>query len=276
MRHTQGTGHSEEDTRIVGPASTAFPVNVKWKLGEEHLRPDAMSTKTITHALQNARAVPPHANVKWKEKFCDNDLPVYLTWKIKIMYASARDQFAWYKLRHRNLYVANRDTRIPDPTCLCCRLRPESMLHLAECTEIKDSFWEEIYGLMAKLGLKYERTSVFRVLGIMSGNETVDKEGAGLLALAWRCMYAEIVRARVEDTEPLLEKALKRTVSMMIGRVKAYGEKWRRWHLRNRNTTRNNIIPLRHRNYKMIEVEQDGTYYVAEELTAFLEELEQT
>ena len=192
------------------------------------------------------------------------------------MYASARDQFAWYKLRHRNLYVANRDTRIPDPTCLCCRLRPESMLHLAECTEIKDSFWEEIYGLMAKLGLKYERTSVFRVLGIMSGNETVDKEGAGLLALAWRCMYAEIVRARVEDTEPLLEKALKRTVSMMIGRVKAYGEKWRRWHLRNRNTTRNNIIPLRHRNYKMIEVEQDGTYCVAEELTAFLEELEQT
>ena len=123
------------------------------------------------------------------------------------------------------------------------------------------------------MGIKFERTSIFRVLGIMSEEKIVDKEGAGLLALAWRCLYAEIVSARIESTEPDLEKALRRTVSMLVGRVKAYGEKWRRWHLRNRHTTKKSVIPLRHRNYKMIEVEEDGTYHVHEGLTAFLETL---
>ena len=39
------------------------------------------------------------------------------------------------------------------------------------------------------------------IWGVMGPKIVIDKEGAAILALAWRCLYAETVGARAEDIE---------------------------------------------------------------------------
>ena len=125
-------------------------------------------------------------------------------------------------MMHRNLYVANRDPNCEDQSCLCCSNSPESMLHLAECSEIRDAFWNEWLSLMKKLGIKCNNNAIFLVLGVLGPDKVVDKEGAGMLAIAWRCLYAEIVSARVDRKQVDLARALKRATAMLISRIKAY------------------------------------------------------
>ena len=45
---------------------------------------------------------------------------------------------------------------------------------------------------------------------------------AGLMCIAWRCLYAEIVASRVDQRPIKLAHAYKRTVQMCISRLKAY------------------------------------------------------
>ena len=67
------------------------------------------------------------------------------------MYASKRDQLTWFKLRHRNLYVVNKDKNVVDQSCLGCRTEEESMLHLALCSHIGSHFWDILLDLMEKV-----------------------------------------------------------------------------------------------------------------------------
>ena len=70
--------------------------------------------------------------------------------------------------------------------------------------------------------------------------------------LGWRCVYAEIVNSRVENRTLDLERALKRAISMLIGRLKAYGKKWREWVVASRHRTTPNTISQKHRNKKLL------------------------
>ena len=115
---------------------------------------------------------------------------------------------------------------------------------------------------MKEANINYIKTDAFLILGVMGPKIVIDKEGAAILALAWRCLYAETVGARAEDREPDLETALKRMVAMLIGRVTAYGEKWRRWFVKQQHQSDPKVIPERHRRYKFIDTEYDGTYII--------------
>ena len=66
---------------------------------------------------------------------------------------------------------------------------------------------------------------------------------AGILFLAWRCLYAELVRGRVDNVTPDLNIAYTRVISMNISRLKAYGERWLRWARKNKNTGNKSYIP---------------------------------
>ena len=46
--------------------------------------------------------------------------------------------------------------------------------------------------------------------------------------LAWRCLYAEITRARIEKETPDMGAALVRTGAMCITRLMTYGAHWRK------------------------------------------------
>ena len=70
----------------------------------------------------------------------------------------------------------------------------------------------------------------FWIFGKKDGDRYADTEAAGVLFLAWRCLYAETVHARKEDKELNFKHAYARLILMIISRLKAQGQKWYRWY----------------------------------------------
>ena len=102
----------------------------------------------------------------------------------------------------------------------------------------------------------------------MKGQDKVcDRETAGILALAWRCLYAEITRSRIENTDFNLQKALSRVLNMLKSRILAYGTKWRRWYMRTSRTTRAKKVPRKHQKYKLIKVNDNAEFEISEKMT---------
>ena len=58
--------------------------------------------------------------------------------------------------------------------------------------------------------------------GERSDGKYIDVEGAGILFLAWRCLYAETVRARANNESLKLKHAYARVVLMSISRLKTH------------------------------------------------------
>ena len=75
-------------------------------------------------------------------------------------------------------------------------------------------------------------------------------------------MYAEIQRSREEDVPLNCERALKRTVSMLLSRLKAYGSKWSGWVTDGCFQSEKRVIPRKHRDKKLLIQNQDGDYVI--------------
>ncbi len=261
------------ENRIMGPKLTAFPANTEWKIGNDLVKLDRLSIKASTKARQNAKMKPPPSEVSWKRRLLQEDIPFRKVWRLKPKYVSQRDTITWLKLKHRNLYVPSRDPSLPDKQCKSCSRARESMHHLATCSEICDAFWWEIHRLMDKLKIRNIKTDMFRILGVTGKTQTTCNEGAAILAIAWRCLYAETVGSRIDGRPPNWEKTLKRAVAMIIARVTAYGEKWREWYLKQRHHVKCKIIAEKYRKFKLITKDEHGIYEINKDLTDFFEDL---
>ena len=92
---------------------------------------------------------------------------------------------------------------------------------------------------------------------------SVDKEEAAMIFWAWRNLYAEVTRARIEGKQLDPEAAYKNFVRMAFTRVVAYGAKWYRWFSRQRYRARAKAIPIRFRERKLITSEATAEYSLA-------------
>ena len=170
----------------------------------------------------------------------------------------------WLKLQHRTLWTAHvggmGSTQCSVPGCS----RPENQQHLADCQHIQAGFWTKIHQLMQRLGLKSENSTKFRITGIRADGKIVDKESAALMFWAWRALYAETVRAHLENKPMRLDRAYAYTIELAHARVRAHGFRWRQWYLRQRYipSARSKVIPERHRSYKLLKTDPYGTYQV--------------
>ena len=116
---------------------------------------------------------------------------------------------------------------------------------------------------MTNMGLPgYTHRSAFLAVGRLSDTQVVGKNHSGILFLAWRCLYAELVRGRVENVTPDLKAAYKRVIMMNISRLQHYGEKWLRWARKNTHTGNNSCIPERHRHKQVLEQYAHGEYEI--------------
>ena len=126
---------------------------------------------------------------------------------------------------------------------------------------------------MDNLKIKNSKTDMFRLLGVTGENQTTCSEGAAILAIAWRCLYAETVGSRIDGRSPKWDKTLKRAVAMIIGRVTAYGEKWREWYLKQRHNFKSKIIAEKYRSFKLITKDEHGNYEIHKTLSDFFDGL---
>jgi hypothetical protein len=63
----------------------------------------------------------------------------------------------------------------------------------------------------------------------LARDRVVNREQASIIDMAWRCLYAEIVRARVDCVSIRLQSARVRCIKMLQSRAEAYGRKWELW-----------------------------------------------
>lgn len=259
-----GSSKNEPDERIIGPKSTTFPMVEGWHLDGEPMRMDRVTIKTYTNALQLRRFKRPAAERAWPPRLglSDKDVPFHKVWKIKSFFTSARDRLQWTKVWHRTLYTVGKDTSANSNKCMACD-EEENILHLATCHVIKTEFWDEIVSLLVELGMKQPvDLAAFITLGLITMEEVIDKHLAGIMFLAWRCLYAEITRARIEHTNPDMQAAIRRVGTLTVTRLTAYGAHWKRWSAQRMWTSKGHLTALPLREQKVFRMESTGEYEI--------------
>lgn len=208
--------------------------------------------------------VPPCMKV-WNEMFPNTIIPWTQIWKIKSFYATPRDIFAWLKAMHKNLYLNDHNGE----TCSECN-QHEDIRHLVNCATNKKLLWDPLEKLMISMGFDVPTGAtdkeLFWLLGRISDTEAVTQEQAGIMFIAWRALYAELVDAKKDKHRALIAHAYHRTIQLTISRLKAHGERWKDWCILNRKTSKKSIIPLDKRDRKVITHTPEGTYTINQKL----------
>ena len=265
----QEWGRKDEDVdlRWIGPETVAYPGNLKWKIGKEVEEVGALSIKRLTQARTDMKMKPPPSQKAWERRL--GRVNWKKVWRMRAFFTTPRDQATWLKLIHRNLYVANRDPSLASSVCNArgCRAN-ESMLHLAICRVINVEFWDKIAALLDKLGIPRGTGPRFWITGERSDGKYIDLEGAGILFLAWRCLYAETVRARTNNEQLNLKHAYARVILMSISRLKAQGQKWYRWYSRTRGISEHKLkpFPRRYRKRRLMTTTATAEYEISDVL----------
>ena len=251
--------HTKWDWRVCGPAGQVFPRPVGWLLRGKRVALDTIRVSTYTRELTMRKFETPACQAAWNSRLNAN-LPWSKIWKITSTFATPRDQLTGLKLQHRNLYVAQREPH--DQSCRACT-EEESMLHLCECEVIREEYWNELIDLAVKTGMRPpDDITIFLATGALSRDRVISRYHSIIWFLGWRCLYAEIVNSRVEGRTIDLEKALKRAVSMLIGRLRAYGLRWKVWAQASKYRSKKNKIGKKHRNKKLLFQTEDGEYII--------------
>ena len=100
------------------------------------------------------------------------------------------------------------------------------------------------------------------LLGIKADGSQVSREEAAIIFWAWRCLYAEVVSARVGNRQMNPSKAYANLARMAYTRVKAYGAKWYRWYSRQHRRKDAKVVPRKHRDKKLIKTAASAEYRI--------------
>ena len=212
---------------------------------------------------------PPPAQEVWDQKLGPSRWDKI--WGARAMYSTPRDKAAQLKLQHRNLWVAKNggcsDTTCKAPGCQ----HEESQEHLWTCQIIQQEFWGPILEDMRNLGMNPSSEAAYGILGIHRSHRAT-KEELGVLQMAWRNLYAQSVKTKLEEGEMDLPLAVYKTWRLVLSRVQAHGNLWRRWFLKQTGHIRPKIFPLQHRKHKLIELDEEANYKVNPKLGKIVEE----
>jgi hypothetical protein len=263
-----GKSKTGTDERIIGPKSESFPMMDGWKIDGEKVRLDRLTIKTYTDILRLRKFKPPAAEKTWPPRLNlePDKIPWKKIWKIKSFFVTARDRLQWTKVWHRTLYTVGKDTTAESNLCTACN-DTENILHLATCNIIRLEFWDIILGVLVRMGLAPpEDDTAFLVLGRINADSVIDTHLAGVMFLAWRCLYAEITRARIDKENPDMGAALERTGAMCITRLMTYGAYWRKWSKQRIRTNKGHLTALSLREQKIFKMNAIGEYEIHEEI----------
>ena len=214
----------------------------------------------MTQVMTMRRFVKPASEKAWNER-CNKELRWSEAWKAKSFFATPRDQLTWLKLQHRTLFTVGH-MRDRDTGCRACGEK-ENQLHLTECGVIRAEYWNHVIARLVDMGMEEpESKRDFLITGQLSDTSTMPNEFSGVISIAWRCLYAAITTARIEGDALDLRKAYQRCIEMIVSRLHAYGETWRRWCEEGVHMSRNRVIPPKHHNKSVLFSEWSGDYCI--------------
>ena len=248
--------HTRSGDRVRGAAEAVFPRTEGWLLDGVQVKLDRLPTSKVTKSLALKKFVPPASEEAWRTRV-QTTLLWEEAWKIRSIFATPRDQLTWLKLQHRTLYTLGHDTST-DGMCRACTEK-ENQLHLIQCDVIRAEFWSPVMNLLERLDMyPPESIEAFLITGQLTPTSIADPAYTDVVCISWRCLYAAIVESRLENSALKLQAAYDRMVSMVHGRVRAYGEKWRMWVEAGRNFKKPRGIAQKHLEKILLTFHDDG------------------
>ena len=154
----------------------------------------------------------------------------------------------------------------PDTTgeCAACS-ELENVLHLCECDVLYREYWDAIIKTMIEIGMDPpEDTTAFIALGVINRDKVVPNELAGIMFIAWRCLYAEITKVHAEQQRLSVDKAVKRLWAMVHSRCTAYAAKWKRWVDMAHYQRDPRIIPQRYQDKMVLQQDMEGNWVICD------------
>ena len=273
---TKTDWHGEEEEggdkiiTVYSPTNCAFPAAQRWSLGTWTGHLSELTIKVMTREVTMRKFQENPAPVAWRIRIPSaRNVDFPRVWKLRSYYTTPRDKIPWLKMINRNLYLQR------DDPCPACGQGRERILHLARCPVVSRHLWEPLIEFMKQCDIKTgERCDMFFIFGYIEPHKYACPDAWGIVLLAWRCLYAEVVSADEEGKRCNLKAALLRVLTMMRTRLKAYGKKWKRWSSGNRLTSRKCIIPLKHRKKKLFECDADGIYSLHSKIDETIERIQ--
>ena len=104
-----------------------------------------------------------------------------------------------------------------------------------------------------------------------SGDRVVQGEQAGMIFLAWRCLYAEVTKGRIEGTTVSPLRAYKRTLAMIHTRWIAESARWVKWMASIDHTSRAQAFPMKHRERFLVSTGPCARFKISPKLLAEIE-----
>lgn len=223
-----------------------------------------ISIKVMTKLKANANFKRPASERSWEMRLGTRlDRKVHdKIWRTKAYFTTPRDRITWLKLKHRNLYTVKHDVNVSNKQCTACD-EQENQLHLCECEVMWEEYWKPIVAVLTDCEMpEPEDRAAFLALGIVTQDEVVSGEKSGVIDIAWRVLYADIQKVRQEGGLLNLSRARQRLWSMIDSRLKAYGEKWKKWSRSRHHTSRQSFIPEKHQSKFLLETDPRGEYTI--------------
>jgi len=247
------------------PKGESFVQDVKWDFhGEEYIQ--NLTINRLTKLRQEAKMKPPPSQDVWNSKL--GSVHWDKVWGAKSMYATPRDKTAQFQLKQRNLWVA-KSGGCADTSCKAhgCS-HEESQEHLWECQQIQRGFWEPLWGSIERMGLNPKKEATYAILGITGArkDKSINREEAGIIQMAWRTLYAQTVKTKLEGGHLNLPEAVYKTLRLTLSRVKAYGNKWQTWYRRQAGRTKPKTFPEEHQQHALITLDDSANYVISDEL----------
>ena len=144
-------------------------------------------------------------------------------------------------------------------------------MHLGRCPVIRRDFWTYFVDLIGEMGLeKPQDLDKFLMTGAMDEERVACEEVIGIFTIAWRCLYAEIAKGRLESVRVVLDCARRRAMAMIHSRLTAYGRSTRDFHVQRKNSGRKFMLPKKLNERTTIRVSRDGTYVIHRAITGRL------
>ena len=127
-------------------------------------------------------------------------------------------------------------------------------------------YWSHFFALAEESSLRiptWENRTLFISLGIMDKRTSAKEELIGIFSIAWRCLYAEINRSRMEEVPFKMKNAKRRAFCMIYNRLRGYAKACKDFCNERRHTGRKHMLPAAlHTKRCLVKVQQHGEYVI--------------
>ena len=149
--------------------------------------------------------------------------------------------------------------------CLACGQDDEGQTHTCECSVLRREYWKPFLTILNDTGTPVppdREVAALLAVGRISDDKMISNESSGVLFAAWRALYAEIIKSRIEETRPNWKRAARKGIGIIINRLTARGEFWRKWYRSIYHTSRHQLFPKDHQDHPLMHIDDEAHYTI--------------